>query len=435
MKVLRVSSFVVLALACLSLYGNAVRSLTMGKDIGFLSAPITWLSELPDLIVEVLQSNEIRGMAPTHIQMEGSGTTSTELDYDVYGLSPVYDFEAEHWEINLFNFKNDEVLHNWYLYKDDFVQTTNRKFENAEPRNPILLPGRELITNNDETNSLYRLDANSNILWKNDKRYFHHSMNLGPGGNIWICGTGERLISDYRDGGPFQFRDELLLQIDVDDGEIMYEKSVADLLMENGYANFIYGSSNAVTPGVERDPIHLNDIQPVLADGKFWKKGDLLLSLRNKSLILLYRPSSNKIVRLIYGPFLHQHDVDIISETEISLFNNNYTDLGAEAKENVPPGLEVSDSLISSQILIYNFEDSSYTSFAQNVFEENEIATRTEGFHEFLSTGDVYVESQNQGKVYIMNGQKILVEKTFETTIQDIIELPHWIRIYENVDF
>ena len=46
----------------------------------------------------------------------------------------------------------------------------------------------------------------------------------------------------------------------------------------------------------DKDPIHLNDIQPVDFDGEYWKKGDVFLSLRHQSMVLLYRPSTNKII-------------------------------------------------------------------------------------------------------------------------------------------
>ena len=32
---------------------------------------------------------------------------------------------------------------------------------------------------------------------------------------------------------------------------------------------------------VGTDPFHINDIQPVLQDGKYWMKGDVFLSLRS----------------------------------------------------------------------------------------------------------------------------------------------------------
>ena len=79
-----------------------------------------------------------------------------------------------------------------------------------------------------------------------------------------------------------------------------------------------------------KDPLHLNDIEPLLSDGRHWKKGDLFISLRNRSTVLLYRPLTNKIMRTIQGSFYGQHDVDVISDSTISIFNNNVSGLSID---------------------------------------------------------------------------------------------------------
>ena len=100
-------------------------------------------------------------------------------------------------------------------------------------------------------------------------------------------------------------------------GEILYKKSLVDILTENNLSNLISNSY------IGEDPIHLNDIEPILNDSKYWKKGDLFLSMRNISLVALYRPSTNKILWHSFGPWRHQHDVDIIGNSKIAVFNNN----------------------------------------------------------------------------------------------------------------
>ena len=70
------------------------------------------------------------------------------------------------------------------------------------------------------------------------------------------------------------------------------------------------------------------------------EKGDLFLSIRNLSAIIHYRPKTNKVINYIVGPFIQQHDVDIISDKEISIFNNNNSFINNQY----------------SEVLIYNFE-------------------------------------------------------------------------------
>ena len=56
--------------------------------------------------------------------------------------------------------------------------------------------------------------------------------------------------------------------------------------------------------------------------GPDWKKGDLFLSLRNVSAVLLYRPSTDQIVWMKRGPWIGQHDVDILDDHRIGIYDN-----------------------------------------------------------------------------------------------------------------
>ena len=87
--------------------------------------------------------------------------------------------------------------------------------------------------------------------------------------------------------------------------------------MENGLTHVLVKSE---TPG---DPIHVNDIEPVLHDGPYFKRGDLFISARNGSWIMHYRPATGKVIRMLEGPFYSQHDVDIESDSTLTVFNNN----------------------------------------------------------------------------------------------------------------
>ena len=116
------------------------------------------------------------------------------------------------------------------------------------------------------------------------------------------------------------FKDDSVVKIN-SNGKILFNKSVTEILIENK----IFPENIAINSYLsgEKDPIHLNYIEPALADTEYWKQGDLFLSLRHQSSIVLNRPSTNKIIYYLTGPFSQQHDVDIISDKEISIFNNN----------------------------------------------------------------------------------------------------------------
>ena len=90
---------------------------------------------------------------------------------------------------------------------------------------------------------------------------------------------------------------------------IVLQRSVIEILVKNGMGHPIYG-----TDSMTDDPVHLNDIQPVNENGIFWNVGDVFLSIRNLSLVLLYRPSTNEILWHSQAPWLYQHDINILDD-------------------------------------------------------------------------------------------------------------------------
>ena len=143
------------------------------------------------------------------------------------------------------------------------------------------------------------------------------------------------------------------------------------------------------------DPTHLNDIQPVMKDGEYWKRGDLFLSLRNQSTIMLYRPSIDQVIWYKHGPWVGQHDVDIISDYEISIYNNN-----------VKTGLN--ENFIND-IIIYNFKTNETYSPFNSSFIKHDIRTSGGGLHELINDNEVVVEETWEGRlIHINNNGNLL---------------------------
>ena len=62
------------------------------------------------------------------------------------------------------------------------------------------------------------------------------------------------------------FQDDTIVKFN-SNGDILFERSLGKLLIANGMQHILYGQ------GVyQKDPFHLNDIQPALTDGRYWKK-------------------------------------------------------------------------------------------------------------------------------------------------------------------
>ena len=77
-------------------------------------------------------------------------------------------------------------------------------------------------------------------------------------------------------------------------------------------------------------------------------------------MVILYRPSTNKIIKIIEGNFFNQHDVDIIDDKRISIYNNNVF-IDSENKRNVT----------NSEIIIYNFESDKFSKKFEETFVKN----------------------------------------------------------------
>ena len=137
----------------------------------------------------------------------------------------------------------------------------------------------------------------------------------------------------------------------------------------------------------------MNDIQPVDFDGDFWKKGDLFLSLRSQSMVILYRPSTNKIIWKGTGPFFYQHDVDILDDHKISIFNNN--DVKNFVNGNYVDG--------ENQVMIYDFKKKGYSYYLNESLIRNNVRTGTQGLSQILPNGDLFVEETNYGRTLYFN--------------------------------
>ena len=164
---------------------------------------------------------------------------------------------------------------------------------------------------------------------------------------------------------------------------------MTEIFIENGLEYLIFSVGNLA---FNLDPIHLNDIQPVNFDGDHWKKGDVFLSMRHQSMILLYRPSTNEIVWKGTGPFFHQHDVDILDTHRISIFDNN--------SKIFKDGRTVDGN---NKVLIYDFKTNEYSSYLHESFVENDVRTPNQGRSQILPNKDMIVEESFYGRLLYFN--------------------------------
>ena len=115
-------------------------------------------------------------------------------------------------------------------------------------------------------------------------------------------------------------------------------------------------------------------------------------------MIVLYRPSNNKIIWKIQGPFFNQHDVDILDDHRISIFNNRMQKLHDQK-------LSVDGN---NEVIIYNFKNGEFSTYLKNSMIKNDVRTRNQGLIEILPNGDLFVEEQNFGRTLYFNSDGTL---------------------------
>jgi hypothetical protein len=152
---------------------------------------------------------------------------------------------------------------------------------------------------------------------------FHHSIEPDANGNLWVCGAVQpESISDQNSKKHHSnkvFEDQALVKVSPS-GKILQVISVADLILNSGLEYLLYGSSN---PNVNFDPIHLNQITPILSDSGVFKKGQILVSLRNISTILLIDPDSQSVVWHGSGNWMNQHCGMPVGPSTFSVLDNH----------------------------------------------------------------------------------------------------------------
>ncbi len=249
---------------------------------------------------------------------------------------------------------------------------------NLRLTHPILF-NNDLLTIGDGI--LYRINPKSQVVWQNDGN-FHHSIELDSENALWVCGT----LNRSAEGNTFQSNiwDDGIFKIDPKSGKTIFKKSIYEILIANGRKNILFNSGP-----LTEDLIHLNDIQPALSTTKYWEKGDLLISMRNRSTIFLYRPSTNKIIWLKTGPWNFQHDCDFIGDTQIGVFGNDVTDL--KGKSILING--------HNNQYIYDFESDQVSTPYTKMFQKGKIKTLTEGRSRILQDGQLFVEETNYGRI------------------------------------
>ena len=377
-------------------------------NAGWISKSALFFAEIPTNFIQIfrnLESKELQVLGDRFPNLDNfNGNPNSK---ESYLLLSKFDGDLKEGVVELIDLTNFEVLHSWnpdinkfnnLVKKVDEFEYLDRDHNNSRSKliHPKLLKDGGLVFQ--QGTPLRKIDACSNLIFQNTHDLFHHSIETDIEGDIWVPShifpqtlPEEKIGRDSIYNGGYN--DDGIVKISPE-GDILFEKSVSQIFIDNGLEYLLFSVGDRI---FDKDPIHLNDIQPVDFDGEYWKKGDLFLSLRHQSMVFLYRPSTNEIIWKGTGPFFHQHDVDILDNHRISIFNNNSKRL---VNNEVVEG--------HNEVIIYNFKTDKYSTYLSKSLLKNDVKTNTSGRSEILPNGDLFIEESNFGRSLYFNSDGTL---------------------------
>lgn len=356
-----------------------------------------------------------------HNQFEFAGFKLSDPNFKDTGylLISRYSKKDRQVVVELFSIANNEVLHRWVPPLTDIFKAS--KVENIgantvkeyRAQHPLLLKDGGLVFTSGE-GPMVRINACGDLVWVND-RHFHHSIELDHNGNIVVPIVMEPQVS----AAVLPIRDDGFAIVSLD-GKIKAEYSFTDILLKNGYRALIYGVGK-----FEKDRIHLNEAQPILNDFNGGKIGDVALSSRHLSTVLLFEPQTGNIRWLKTGPWLGQHDVNQLHDGRYSILGNDIIRKEDNSQVFVEEGM--------SNIYVFDPIDDSVILPYSKVMADNKIATGSSGRLKILANGDAYIEESDKSRLLRISENKVRWEYV-NSISPDTVGAVHWSRYISEKD-
>ncbi|MFP5306665.1 MAG: arylsulfotransferase family protein [Gammaproteobacteria bacterium] len=194
-------------------------------------------------------------------------------------------------------------------------------------RNAHVLPNGDLIALYEGTGDtpygygVVKLDRNSEVVWKYPGRA-HHQLSIGSDGRIYVL-THEFVDDMPQDLGHLaRPRLEDFLVVLSPNGEELMKIRLLSAVAQSRYRHMLYTVSSFALA----DPLHANAVDYIdrqaAARFAFGEEGQLLLSFRELGAVAVLDPDTQSIVWATRGPWIGQHDPDIVANGNILLFDN-----------------------------------------------------------------------------------------------------------------
>jgi Arylsulfotransferase (ASST) len=400
------------------LFGWAVQYKAVGGEGGgVVGGLILRIAHLPDPVFKILQGQ----IQPQGIEFRKfAGLRISDPTFRETGTMLVSSYSAEHGVSTafLYDLQTRKVLHEWIPPVEQILAQTTYHDEgniklNYRTQHPVLLENGDIVFTSGE-GPLVRMTACGKLVWTVD-RHFHHSINRSRDGHLFVPIVIGPTAASSTAASPMvsPMRNDGFAEVSLD-GKILQEWSLADILERHGFLGLLYG----VGP-YEEDRFHLNDVEPIWRTDDYVRAGDLVLSIRHLSTVLLYRPATDAIVWLQTGPWLNQHDVDYLGDGIFTIFGND--SVRGDASR---PSLRGYNT-------IWQYDQKSGRASERLPLKHVGIFTKSEGLHRVLENGDIFIEETDRGLIHRVSGDGMRLRWSYAHGIGDgRIGALHWSRYF-----
>jgi hypothetical protein len=293
----------------------------------------------------------------------------------------------------------NKVIVDWFEIWPDAQHLPASAVPRAQPGTHIhgiaMLPDGDVVFNFEQL-GLVRISACGEVVWKLPYRT-HHSVTVDENGDLWVPGqiTHAEKLKDYPNHIP-PFREPVVLKVSPD-GEILQEIPVFEVLIKNDLRAYMHlVTPNNLNTIVTGDTLHFNDVEvfsSALEEGVF-RHGDIMISLRNVSTVLVFDPETFEIRYLQTGGFTRQHDPDFIDGNTISVFDNNHI-----APQNFGQ---------QSRILVLSADSGESTVWYEGTAAEP-FYTAIMGKSQWLEDNNLLVTDSQSGRAFQLNAEREIV--------------------------
>ena len=375
---------------------------------GIIAKPLRFMAELPSTVKRVFETPGF--YTPNTTASDGVSYVNSTQKGDYPKLLVTYKTAPFAQVVDLVDLNSGETLKTWApdnaaIYSQGYNESNPRKPAKGSDlyfMHPLMLQDSSLLMAAQLSSILVKINPDNSVAWQKSDMRYHHSLELGNDGMLWIStdpfeAKAYDIFPDSHGTYKSTLLDDEITKIDPETGDVLYQKKVIELLIENGYEDLILYKGQIIS-----DPVHLNDIEEASTSTDYWEKGDLLLSCRNLSVVLLYRPSTNKVIWLKHGPWYNQHDADFHGDSQIVVFGNDvFREESTIDPKLVKKNMTFSKNRPNNEVYIYDFaQDTVITPYSRMLATEK-IMTATSGRCDILENGDLFAEDTNNGRIVI----------------------------------